>query len=70
MAFILPDDKKTKFKLLREAILSQPEADLTMLQRFAGKTTSFSIAVPAARLHTRMVFRAIGSFAKNPQKNH
>ena len=50
MAFILPEDKKLKFKTLREFILSQKSVDLKTLQRFAGKTTSFSIAVPAARL--------------------
>ena len=61
MAFILPDDKKDKFRVLRETILSMQEADLQMLQRFAGKTTSFSIAVPAARLYTRAVSRAIGN---------
>ena len=60
-AFILPDDIKEKFRVLRETILSLQEADLQMLQRFAGKTTSFSIAVPAARLYTRAVSRAIGN---------
>ena len=39
-----------------------------MFQRFAGKTVSFSIAVPAARLYTCMVFHTIGSFAKHPHK--
>jgi hypothetical protein len=61
MAFVLPDDKKQKFRILREVILSQEEVGLQMLQRFAGKTTCFSIAVPAARLYTRVIYRAIGS---------
>ena len=42
--------------------------DLKTLQRFAGKTTSFSIAVPAARLYTRASFRAISSGSKSPHK--
>ena len=68
LAFILPEDKKLKFKTLREAILSQEAVDLKTLQRFAGKTTSFSIAVPAARLYTRAVFRAISSSSRSPHE--
>ena len=41
LAFVLPEDKKLKFKTLRESILSQDTVDLKTLQRFAGKTTSF-----------------------------
>lgn len=41
--------------------------DLQLLERFAGKTTSFAIAVPAARLFTRVVYRAIGA---NTRKSH
>ena len=65
-AFILPEDKKLKFRALRENILCQQEIDLKTLQKFAGKTTSFSIAVPAARLYTRSCYRAIGSASKSP----
>ena len=68
MAFILPDDKKDKFRVLRETILSRQEVVLQMLQRFAGKTTSFSIAVPAARLYTSTVFRATGFHGKRPNR--
>ena len=68
LAFILPEDKKLKFKALRECILSQETVDLKTLQRFAGKTTSFSIVVPAARLYTRASFRAISSYSKSPHK--
>ena len=42
--------------------------DLKTLQRFASKTTSFSIAVPAARLKTRASFRAISSGSKSRHK--
>lgn len=68
MAFVLPEDKKLKVKSLREFDLSQESVDLKTLQRFAGKTTSFSIAVPAARLYTRASFRAISSGSKSPHK--
>lgn len=65
-AFLLPEDKKLKFRALREEILSQDSIDLKCLQKFAGKTTSFSIAVPAARLYTRTCYRAIGAATKFP----
>ena len=68
MAFVLPEDKKLKFKTSREFILSQKSVDLKTLQRFAGKTTSFSIAVLAARLYTRASFRAFSSGSKSPNK--
>ena len=45
LAFVFPEDKTFKFKALRESILSQETADVKTLQRFAGKTTSFSIAL-------------------------
>ena len=60
--------QKEKFRVLRETILSRQEVDLQMLQRFAGKTTSFSIAVPVARLYTRTFFRAIGFHGKRPNR--
>ena len=68
MAFILPEDKKLKFKTLREFILSQESVDLETLQHFVGKTTLFSIAVPAARLCAHASFRAILSGFKSPHK--
>ena len=61
LAFVLPEDKKLNFKAVRESILFQKTVDLKTLQRFAGKTTSFCIAVLAARLYTRASFRAISS---------
>ena len=58
MAFLLPEDKKLKFKRIHFISgICRPKT----LQRFAGKTTSFSIAVPAARLYTRAPFLAISS---------
>lgn len=68
-SLLLAQDKKLKFKTLRESILSQDTVDLKTLQRFAGKTTSFSITVLAARLYTRASFRAISSCIKSPHKS-
>jgi len=41
---------------------------LKLLQRFAGKATSLSIAVPAAQLYARASFRATSSCSKSPNK--
>ena len=59
LSFILPDDKKVKFASLRESILSQRSVSIKTLQRLAGKIISFCIAVPAAKLYAREVYRAI-----------
>ena len=58
-AFILPDDKRISFASLRESILEKNSVSLRNLQKFAGKTTSFSLLVPAAKLYTNCVFQAI-----------
>ena len=58
-AFILPDDKRISFASLRESILEKNSVSLKNLQKFAGKTTSFSLLVPAAKLYTNCVFQAI-----------
>lgn len=60
-AFLLPDDKKEKFVRLRESILSKKTVSLKSLQKFAGKTLSFSLVVPAARLYTSAVYHAIST---------
>ena len=58
-AFLIPQDKRIKFATLRDSILQCRTVSIKTLQRFAGKVTSFSLAVPAARLYTREVYRAI-----------
>ncbi|KXJ18019.1 Protein LIGHT-DEPENDENT SHORT HYPOCOTYLS 6 [Exaiptasia diaphana] len=58
-AFVVPDDKRQKFKLLRENILASRVVDLKSLQRFAGKVFSFCLAIPGCRLYSREVFKAI-----------
>ena len=45
--------------ILRDSILQCRKVSIKTLQRFAGKVTSFSLAVPAAQLYAREVYRAI-----------
>lgn len=62
---MLPTDKKRKFKILRESFLFQQTTDLTTLQRFAGKCISMHLAIPASKLYTREINRAISVCQKN-----
>ena len=58
-AFFIPQDKRIKFASLRDSIFQRRTVSIKTLQRFAGKVTSFSLAVPAAQLYAREVYRAI-----------
>ena len=66
-AFILPEDKKRKFAALRESILDKKSSSIKTLQRLAGKITSFCIAVPAAQLYCREIFKATAGYKKSAQ---
>ena len=65
--FLVPLDKKEKFKALRDELLGSSFAPVRSLQRFAGKALSFSLAIPACqyKLYLREVFKAISAVAKN-----
>ena len=63
--FILPEDKKHKFTALRESILDKNSSSAKTLQRLAGKITSFCIAVPAAQLYWREIFKATAGYKKS-----
>ena len=65
-AFLLPQDKKDKFAELREAILSRKSVSLKTLQKFAGKTTSFALLAPAAKLYSNSMYQAISRASKVP----
>lgn len=61
---LIPSFKLSLFYKIRESSLPPfvtpfSSTDLKTLQRFAGKITSFSLAVPAAQLYAREVYRAI-----------
>lgn len=58
-AYLLPEEKKQKFIILREDLLQQNQVNLTTLQRFAGKCISMNLVVPAAKLYTREINLAI-----------
>lgn len=64
-AFILPVDKKEKFALLREHILSNRTVSIKTLQPLAGKISSFCIAVPAARLFAKEIYHATSGCLKS-----
>ena len=64
-AFTLPPDKILKFATLRECILGQKTVSLKTLQKFAGKTTSFSLLVPGAKLYANAVFHAISEASRS-----
>ena len=65
LAFIIPQAKLSKFKILRESILAQDSVDLLSLQKFAGKCISFLLAIPSAKLYIKEVNRAISVASKN-----
>ena len=58
-AFLIPQYKRIKFATLPDSNLQRRTVSINTLQRFAGKVTSFSLAVPAAQLYTKQVYRAI-----------
>lgn len=64
-AFILPEDKRQKFSSLREQILNNKTVSLKNLQKFSGKTTSFALVVPAAKLFTNCSYQAISQAQKS-----
>ncbi|VDI04716.1 Hypothetical predicted protein [Mytilus galloprovincialis] len=68
LAFILPEQKKESFRILRESILDGNDVGIKTLQRFAGKCISFFLAVPSARLFSREINRAISLASKNSKK--
>ncbi len=59
-SFRLPQEKIERFAALREVILKSKVVSIKTLQRFAGKASSFSLAIPAARLYIREVNTGIG----------
>jgi len=63
-AFLLPQDKRVKFATLREDVLSHKTVSLKNLQKFAGKTTSFALLVPAAKLFTNTPYHIISCGVK------
>lgn len=65
MAFLLPEDKKAAFAVLREKILENKLVGIKTLQRLQGKCISFSLAVPAARLYISEMSKAVGKLSRS-----
>ena len=64
-SFLIPPDKKTKFRSLRESILLSSLVNLNSLQRFAGKVVSFSLAIPGFKLYVCEVFSAMAQLTRS-----
>ena len=64
-AFLLQPDKRLKFKILREEILSSRCVGVKTLQRFAGKVISFSLAIPDCKLYVRETVKAISKLCRS-----
>ena len=64
-AFLLPNHKRLKFSSLREQMLASRSIGLKMLQRFAGKVISFSLAVRGCKLYICEMFKAISQLSRS-----
>ena len=62
---MIPEEKKIKFKVLREIILASKTATLKTLLRFAGKAVSFSLAIAGCKLYFRETFKAVAGLVSN-----
>ena len=64
-AFLIPEEKKVKFKVLRENVLASKTVTIKTLQRFAGKAVSFSLATAGCKLYLREIFKAVSGLVRN-----
>ena len=64
-AFLIPEEKKVKFKVLRENVLASKTVTIKTLQRFAGKAVSFSLAIAGCKLYLREIFKAVSGLVRN-----
>ena len=64
-SFLIPPDKETKCRSLRESIMSSSAVNLNTLQRFAGKVISFSLSIPGCKLYVHEVFSAIAQLTRS-----
>ena len=66
-AFVIPQDQRNKFAMLKEDILLSTFVSLKTLQRFSGKVISFCLAIPGSKLYVREVFYATVNLEANLQ---
>ena len=64
-AFMLSPDKVPRFAALQDSILCHSTVGLKTLQKFAGKTTSFSLLVPGTKLYTNAAYQAISNAGRS-----
>ena len=64
-AFLIPDEKKVKFKVLRENVLACKTVTIKTVQRFAGKAVSFSLAIAGCKLYLLEIFKAVSVLVRN-----
>ena len=64
-AYLLPEDTRSSFALLRDQLMAEKTVSLKMLQRFVGKCISMALVVPGASLYTREMNRAISYASHN-----
>ena len=62
---MISEEKKVKFKVLRENILASKTVTLKTFQRFSGKAVSFSLAIAGCKLYLRETFKAVASLVRN-----
>lgn len=65
LAFLIPEDKKTKFADLRENILLNQNVTIKSLQRLAGKCISFFLAIPSSKLFIKEINKATSVGSRN-----
>ena len=67
-AFLIPEEKKVKFKVLRENVLASKTVMIKTLQHFAGKAVSFSLAIGGCQFYLREIFKAVTGLVHNSKR--
>ena len=64
-AFLLTEKRRGKFAALRDSILAEEVVDVVMIQRLMGQCISLMQVVPAAKLYTCSMARAVSNAVKS-----
>ena len=64
-AFLIPEEKKLKFKVLRENVLACKTVTIKTLQCFSGKAVSCSLAIAGCKLYLCEIFKAVSGLVRN-----
>lgn len=63
--FLIPEEKRQKFEVLRADILKMSMVPIRTLQKLMGKCVSFTICVPGAKFYIRAMASAIAKASRN-----